>query len=161
MEPEDERRADLGRLYDRLAPSLYRYAVMILASPPEAEDVVHRVFLRLLARGLDGVETCEGYARQAVRNECFSQLRRRRRAFDGDPGALLEAAPGIPDQPDDRLALERALRDLPADQREVVHLKVFEGWTFPEIAALSGESANTIASRYRYGLSKLRASLTP
>jgi len=41
-----------------------------------------------------------------------------------------------------------------------VHLKAFEGMTFEEIAALTDESINTIASRYRYAIEKLRASLT-
>jgi len=53
-----------------------------------------------------------------------------------------------------------ALRELPADQREVVHLKAFEGMTFQEIADLTNESVNTIASRYRYAVEKLRARLT-
>ena len=55
---------------------------------------------------------------------------------------------------------ERALRELPPDQREVVHLKAFEGMTFDEIAAFTNESINTVASRYRYAFEKLRASLT-
>ena len=48
---------------------------------------------------------------------------------------------------------------LPAEQREVVHLKVFEGMTFQEIADLCGESINTVASRYRYAIEKLRDQL--
>jgi RNA polymerase sigma-70 factor (ECF subfamily) len=62
---------------------------------------------------------------------------------------------------DERLALERAIRELPAEQREVVHLHVFEGWTFQEVADASGESINTIASRYRYALVRLRDMLQP
>jgi RNA polymerase sigma-70 factor (ECF subfamily) len=51
------------------------------------------------------------------------------------------------------------MRSLPPEQREVVHLKVFEGLTFQEIADLAGESINTVASRYRYALEKLRGQL--
>jgi RNA polymerase sigma-70 factor, ECF subfamily len=56
-------------------------------------------------------------------------------------------------------ALDEALRTLPSEQREVVHLKVFEGMTFQEIANLAGESINTVASRYRYAMDKLRVQL--
>ena len=74
-------------------------------------------------------------------------------------GPLLEVV-GPDDRPDERLALESAIRDLPPDQREVLHLHAFEGMTFKEIADLAGESINTISSRYRYAMGKLRQMLT-
>jgi RNA polymerase sigma-70 factor (ECF subfamily) len=43
----------------------------------------------------------------------------------------------------------------------VVHLKLWEGLTFEEIAAALETSANTAASRYRYGIDKMRARLRP
>src|SRR6266851_3754704 len=148
----------IGELYDRFAAALYRYALMILADPTAAADVVQQVFVALLR--LDrAIESDEGYLRRAVRNECYSALRRRQR----DPGApsepLLEAIAAADDRPDLRIAIERAMLTLPAEQREVVHLKVFEGMTFQEIADLCGESINTVASRYRYGIEKLRDQL--
>ena len=54
-----------------------------------------------------------------------------------------------------------ALGELPADQRAVVHLKLWAGQTFEEIAATLEIPLNTAASRYRYGLDKLRARLRP
>jgi RNA polymerase sigma-70 factor (ECF subfamily) len=103
------------------------------------------------------MDEAERYLHRAVRNECYSVLRRRRRARTGAADALLlESVAGQPDRPDERLAVEQAIRALPPEQREVVHLKVFEGWTFQEIADLAGESINTVASRYRYALDKMR-----
>jgi RNA polymerase sigma-70 factor (ECF subfamily) len=105
----------------------------------------------------------EHYLRRAVRNACYSTLRSR--------AASLEA-PGDPDRPllearadvfglssEDRLALETAIGRLPPEQREVLHLHGFAGLTFREIADLTGDPANTVASRYRYALEKLRAQL--
>jgi len=57
------------------------------------------------------------------------------------------------------VAIERALLALPAEQREVVHLKIYEGMTLQEIADATGESINTVASRYRYAIEKMRAHL--
>jgi RNA polymerase sigma-70 factor (ECF subfamily) len=51
------------------------------------------------------------------------------------------------------------LATLPPDQREVVHLHVYEGMTFKEVGDALDESMNTVASRYRYGLAKLRCVL--
>jgi RNA polymerase sigma-70 factor (ECF subfamily) len=160
MPPVPEEPDDLGRLYDRLGPSLYRYALMILADPAAAEDVVHDVFAAMVRRRVGGLESVEAYLRLAVRNASYSVLRTRRRqapAAETD-AALLEAATDE-SPPEERLALAEAMRGLPPDQREVVHLKMYEGLTFQAIADLTGESINTIAGRYRYAIEKLRAAL--
>ena len=47
---------------------------------------------------------------------------------------LLEPAPAVQVGAENRLALEQGIRGLPAEQREVIHLKVFEGRTLQEIA---------------------------
>jgi RNA polymerase sigma-70 factor (ECF subfamily) len=53
------------------------------------------------------------------------------------------------------------MEELPPDQRAVVHLKLWEGLAFEEIAAALEIPPNTAASRYRYGLDKLRERLRP
>jgi RNA polymerase sigma-70 factor (ECF subfamily) len=57
---------------------------------------------------------------------------------------------------DERLLLEKALRELPPEQREVVYLKVYEGLTFHEIGQRCEISLNTAASRYRYAIEAMR-----
>ena len=151
----------LADLYDRFAATLFRHAAMILADRAAAADVVQNVFLKLAKAGSSGEVESVAYLRRAVRNECYSVMRTRRRdvvvAVDA---ALLERVEGADDRPAERLALEQALQELPAEQREVVHLKVWEGMTFQEIADVTGEGLNTAASRYRYAIEKLRAMLT-
>jgi RNA polymerase sigma-70 factor (ECF subfamily) len=66
-----------------------------------------------------------------------------------------------PDESAFRLGLAEALGELPEDQRSVVHLKLWEGLTFEAIARLLDIPPNTAASRYRYGIDKLRARLRP
>ena len=149
----------IGRLYERYGASLYRYAVMVLADAAGAADVVQTVFVSLL-RQRARPDFDERYLRRAARNECFSALRRRQRDVLASAAPILESVEGESDRPEERLALERALRELPPDQREVVHLKVFEGMTFQEIADVTNESINTVASRYRYAIERLRAYLT-
>ena len=51
--------------------------------------------------------------------------------------------------------IEQALRKLPAEQREVIVLKFYHGFTFREIGELTGCSPNTAASRYRYATEAL------
>ena len=57
------------------------------------------------------------------------------------------------------LAVQAALETLPSEQREIIVLRVWGCMTFEEAAATLQVSANTAASRYRYGLSKLRDKL--
>ena len=71
------------------------------------------------------------------------------------------AAPDNTDENAFREAVSRALDELVPEQRAVVHLKLWEGLTFETIAEMLDLSPNTAASRYRYGLDKLRERLRP
>lgn len=155
--PAGDAHSLLGRLYDRHGKSLYQYAVMLLADATAAEDAVQQVFASLLRQGGNiSIENEVHYLRRAVRNECYSSLRRMRLAqLDETSAPLLEASSGEASI-EERLTLERAIRELPIDQREVLHLHVFEGLTFQETAEAMHESINTVSSRYRYALKKLR-----
>jgi RNA polymerase sigma-70 factor, ECF subfamily len=59
------------------------------------------------------------------------------------------------------LALQAALAQLPEEQREVVIMRVWSGMTLEEIAQSAGIPLNTVASRYRYALEKLRKLMKP
>ena len=52
--------------------------------------------------------------------------------------------------------IQRAMMELPTEQREVITLKIWAELTFAEIGEAVGISANTAASRYRYGMAELR-----
>jgi RNA polymerase sigma-70 factor (ECF subfamily) len=71
------------------------------------------------------------------------------------------APAGDPDEKVFREDLAAALGELPEEQRAVVHLKLWEGLTFEQIAGALEIPLNTAASRYRYGLDKLRERLRP
>ena len=60
------------------------------------------------------------------------------------------------EQDERKQALLRAVERLPAQQKEVVTLKIWGELTFDEIARTLDESLNTVASRYRYALQKLK-----
>jgi len=158
--PLNDRRSIVGRLYDQHGASLYRYALMLLADPGAAADAVQQVFTALLGRAATTAFDNEAhYLRRAIRNECFSMRRHRRVRSEDAARSLLEPSGSDPVAPEERIALERAIRALPVEQREVVHLHVFEGLTFREIAEQAGESINTVAGRYRYALARMKAEL--
>jgi RNA polymerase sigma factor (sigma-70 family) len=116
----------------------------------------------LSKRTLPAIDDAGAYCRTAVRNAAYSLLRQRRTAAAfarvTAPERILEpVVPGC--SPAEQAALEQALRALPPEQREVVHLHVYEGMTFQEVANATAESINTVSARYRYALARLRKEL--
>lgn len=152
----------LGRLFDLCAPRLLRYAQTLTRSLEDAEDAVQAGIIRIARnpQSLSAVRHPWAYLLRTVRNEALRLLARKRPAaslvveltgagLGHDAVATAETTAEI------RAALSR----LPAEQAEVVVLKIWEGLTFQEIATVTGESLNTVASRYRYALTKLETSL--
>lgn len=144
-------------LYDRYGRSLYRFAWTMLRSRHDAEDAAQEVFLGIaqLREKLAGIHNLRAYLFSTLRHAIARQLSKRM----PEPLPASEvpqiAAAGIGVEL--AAAVELALAALPAEQREVVSLKVDGELTFAEIAAVLEISPNTAASRYRYALEKLRA----
>ncbi len=153
-----------AELYDRFGWRLYRTALGMLGLREDAEDIVQEAFMGILQsrHRLVDVQDLTAYLFTALRRAAGRCARRRARA-----GGLPEAVAGALAAPADRKdhsgpcseRLERALSSLPAEQREVISLKIDGELTFAQIAQVIGVSTNTAASRYRYALEKLRTVL--
>jgi RNA polymerase sigma-70 factor (ECF subfamily) len=157
---------DIEELYERHGESLYRYLVFKLGAAEDAEDVLQESFCRFARYDLRWrfIRDPQAFVFRVARNEANRFLRRKLGRREGErmiaAGAMgsFPMAFAPPKEPSLAILLERAGR-LPVEQREVVYLKVFDGLTFKEIASVCGVSTNTAASRYRYGIEKLREAL--
>jgi len=161
---QDAEPSEIASAYRTHAAALYRYAIMLTAEAAAAEDAIQQVFMKLVRRkGLPAIAVSEScYLRRAVRNECYRILHRRRRApAELGDGCILAPAGAAPADCEEQAMVENALRRLPPDQREVIHMKIYEQMTFQRIADQLDESINTVAGRYRYGLDRLRQWLAP
>ncbi len=149
---------ELAELYDRFADRLYRAAHRMLASPHDAQDAVQEVFLNLVRTGQSpgALHDAGAYLFTALRHAAARIAERRRSASQLPDSAAAPAAPRDTPLSD---ALDRALLQLPPEQRQIIALKIDGELTFAEIASVLQISANTAASRYRYALEKLRTAL--
>ena len=159
--------AALARIYEDHRRSLLRIAAGLLNQTSAAEDIVHDVFVQLAQapeklrpRGnlRSFLVTC---VVNRVRNTNKAMQQQRTNGLEG-AGELAAEHPG-PERwilASERLTkLNNALAQLPCEQREAVVLHLQGGLKFRDIAASQGASINTVMSRYRYGLDRLRSLL--
>jgi RNA polymerase sigma-70 factor, ECF subfamily len=159
---------DIARLYDKHAPALFAFLLNLLRNEADTFDVMQELFIKLGRRPalLEGVREERGFVLRLAHNAAIDLIRRndaRERNYDqlAREQTLLFAKSPDPDEQIFREKLAEALGELPPDQRAVVHLKLWEKLTFEAIADTLEIPLNTAASRYRYGLDKLRDRLRP
>jgi RNA polymerase sigma-70 factor (ECF subfamily) len=159
---------DIARLYDDHAGSLFAFLLNLLRSEADTFDVLQELFLKLGRRPalLRGARDERAFLLRLAHNAAIDLIRcqkTRQRNYDqlARESLALFAESADPDEQVFREKLAEALGVLPADQRVVVHLKLWEKLTFDAIAEILEIPLNTAASRYRYGLDKLRERLRP
>ena len=147
------RQTDVERLYEQYGRGLVAYACSFVTSLASAEDVLHHVFERLLRGDLEITGPPAPYLYRAVRNASLNQIRNRTREENLPEEEWFDSPAGMEHT---GLELQSALRGLPEEQREIILLHIWGQMSFEEAANALGISPNTAASRYRYGLAKLR-----
>lgn len=169
---EDERISEVVRREGSRLRSFVRRRV---PDPGDVEDVLQDVFSELVEanRLLMPVEHVTGWLFRVARNRITDLFRRRRReapaavGADGDETLRLEDLLPSPDAGPEALylrhavldELEDALAELPREQREAFVGHELEGRSFREMAAATGVGVNTLLSRKRYAVRRLRERL--
>lgn len=157
----------LCRIYQKYKGNLLRLASALLHDTAAAEDIVHDCFIsfaqssqRLRVNG-----NLKSYLAASVANRArnWNRARQRRATASLNETRQIVSSLRRPEQwiiYNERLAqLNNALAQLSYEQREVIILHLQGGMKFRAIAELQGMSINTVQSRYRYGLDKLRSIL--
>ena len=170
------------RLLARYERPIWSFLRRFVRDAEAAEDLLQEVFLRVV-RDAQGNATWKGDARFSTwlytiaRNLCIDRARRSAvrgsESIDGPTNGEPEAtttlheriaAPGP--ETDAVVAgreaarrIDRAVAELPDDQREVFLMREVMELPFAEIASVVGVSEPTVKSRMRYALEKLRAAL--
>jgi RNA polymerase sigma-70 factor (ECF subfamily) len=156
----------LRRIYEKYKDELLALAIALSNDRAAAEDVLHDVFvsfaqystkLRLRTSLKSYLSTCIANRVRNLKHAKSQQTAKldRQENFSKDcdrPESLAMSAELC-------RRIEQAMAQLSYDQREVIILHLQSGMRFRAIADSQGVSINTIQSRYRYGLDKLRSLL--
>ena len=144
-------------------PALMLLSRQYCASRADAEDALQDGFIRFW-RSRERAQDASGYLFGCVRSAAMDLSRSSRRR-----GRHEAQTPHSSFAPDDwtgdleraelRATVTAALRTLPAEQREVLVMKIWGELTFAQIATALEIKADTAASRYRYALAKLEEAL--
>jgi RNA polymerase sigma-70 factor, ECF subfamily len=157
-------------IFDRHGSAAFSLAYRMCGRRAMAEDIVQEAFLSLWRSGAR-----YDRARGSVRSWVLSVVHNRtidvfRRDVSGERREVHEegAAERVPsgeltesevERRDDAQRVRRALDELPSDQRRVIELAYFGGFTHSQIAEMLKLPAGTVKGRMRLGLAKLRLSL--
>ena len=153
---------------------LIRYLGYRFGMKAEAEDVVQDAIYQLIDNfdDLSAIRSLTSWLYRVVNNRAIDLTRKKKPAlWDDLPTAeealsLEEILPVLENTPEDEymrdwiaLEMEKALNELPKEQKEAFVLNEFEGYAFKELAQMLGVSKNTLISRKRYALLYLRERL--
>jgi RNA polymerase sigma-70 factor (ECF subfamily) len=165
-------------LLSRHRKPVYNFVLRFVGDKETAEDLLQETFMRV-------IKGAEAYKRQAkfttwvytiARNLCVDQSRRRKHrkhaSLDApmdaseDSGTLLDVIPGAEMASDRKTVnkqlhatMQKAIAELSEEQREVFLMREFLDMPFKQIADVVGVPENTVKSRMRYALEKLRLEL--
>jgi RNA polymerase sigma-70 factor, ECF subfamily len=158
-------------LYDQYGGVAFAFAYRLLGERGIAEDVVQEAFLNIWRQGVT-YDAARGSARTwvltIVHHRAIDQIRSMRTRNRAD--TEITAAVPLPSHEDTWATVDQmleteqvrqAMARLPPEQRQVVDLVYYGGFTHQEIADHVGVPLGTVKGRLRLALEKLRASLHP
>lgn len=153
----------LQRIYEKYKEYLLILAVGLVNNSSLAEDVVHDVFTGFV-RDIEKFRltgSLKGYLGTCVANRARNINKAKH--HDSIEDTLIEPEVSNSNEPvctiicnEQLQQLNNAMAQLPYDQREVIMMHFHAGLTFQTIAEQQGTSVNTIKSKYKYGIDKLR-----
>ena len=156
----------LRRIYEKYKNDLLALAIALSRDRAVAEDVLHDVFVSF-AQYADKLQlrtSLKSYLSSCIANRVRNLSREKpQRTMQLNQAETIGSDCDGPErlaitaEQSERIA--KAMAELPYQQREVIILHFQGGMRFKAIAKSQGVSINTIQSRYRYGLDKLRSLL--
>ncbi|MBL0081247.1 MAG: sigma-70 family RNA polymerase sigma factor [Saprospiraceae bacterium] len=141
---------NLFKQIDVFKNKLFRYALNMLKNELDAEDVIQELLIKLATKEqFDQIENKEAWCMTVTRNLCIDKIRARKQSsqdiseyhFIADHGATPDIV--TEDRENLKIVMD-VLNALPENQKEIIHLRDVEGYTYKEIADLIGLSEDQV-----------------
>lgn len=156
----------LRRIYEKYKNDLLALAIALSMDRATAEDVLHDVFVSFAqyAEKLHLRRSLKSYLSSCIANRVRNLNRekpQRTKQLNNTEtvGSDCKGPEQLAMSAEQFQQIEKAMAELPHQQKEVIILHLQSGMKFKAIAESQDVSINTIQSRYRYGLDKLRSLL--
>lgn len=166
-------------VFKKEGDKLFRFIRSRVPTNEDAEDIFQDVFYQLADAYVLAKDIRSGGAWifRVARNKIIDFFRKHKtqriedfnRSYgndDGDEISLYDIIPSSDRGPEFELlrgmvrdTIQETLNDMPASQREVFEMHEFEGISFKEMAEMTGKNENTLITRKRYVILKLRENL--
>jgi len=148
---------DYQMVVEDFSDMIYRTAYQNLMNTADAEDVVQDVFIRLLRnrkKKFTDKEHLKAWLLRVTINRCRDYrrfvLRRKETELTEFPETQMREETG---------RLSEEIEGLPQEDRTIVYLHYYEGYSIKEIAKIMGKNSNTVSSKLARARKKLRAML--
>ncbi len=140
-------------------PGLRAFAMSLAARPDQADDLVQETLMKAwkYKQSFAAGTNFRAWLYTILRNEFYSQLRKRRREVEDADGTYSSnlATPGEQESHLDMADMRIALAKLPDDQREAIILVGALGFSYQEVAEICGAAIGTVKSRVSRARAKL------
>lgn len=152
----------------RWQDQIYRFAYRYFYDDDEANEITQKTFIRVYHNldQLDDPRKFGSWIYRIANNLCLDELKRtgRRNATPYESAVHTKTAEATPSSELEKKELgewiKKALQAIPEEQKTVIILKEYEGFTFRKISEILEIPENTAKSRMYYGLKKMREYLT-
>lgn len=163
-----DRLNELEHVITEYQDQIFRFAFFRTGSIADAQDIVQDVFIKLYrdVGCLHAVSNLKSYLFRSISNACadYQRSRNRKRFEPLDKAVIpLEMQEGAVASHllliEEYNRIEGLLESLPAEQAEVIRLKVLDNLSFVEVAQLFDIPVTTVKSRFKYGIDKLKTKI--
>ena len=156
---------DFLTYFDDYGAALLLFARQYVPSQPDAEGIVQEAFVRLWKHGVSDKYPVKQQLYLLTKCAALDFLKSEKRRRSREDNYAMDKVSPITkfetnlERDETKLELMKNMEKLPAEQREVLTMKIWGELTFREISEILKVSQGTITSRYRLALQALKKTI--